>query len=181
MASTKGFKRRASSSRPSIGCRSWWATGTMWTQGVSFRTSRITTGSMGGPRHTSTGYSKARKRGTCQWSGRQNSSCPSISRLRKLLEFPFQGRCCCRPTTRSNPESEISQHLDRLVHAFHRDHFDPGDLSLQLIGLRHDGLLEAELGGFTQAILAARRGPHLARQADFAEDGDFSRDGPVRQ
>jgi hypothetical protein len=37
-------------------------------------------------------------------------------------------------------------------------------------------LLEAELGGLLQALLAARRRPHLAGEADLAERSHLGRD-----
>jgi O-acetyl-ADP-ribose deacetylase len=72
-----------------------------------------------------------------------------------------------------------SEQLHRLVDALDGDNLQPGNLALRRIRLRYDGALEAELGGFLQAILPARRGPHFAGEADFAEGEELPRDRPV--
>ena len=49
------------------------------------------------------------------------------------------------------------------------------DLRLRRIRLRHDRLLEAELGGLFEAILAPRCRPDFAGESDLAEGNDFRR------
>src|SRR5713226_4762104 len=58
---------------------------------------------------------------------------------------------------------------DRVRHTLNRDDLQPIDLLLRLVGLRDDRAGEAELGGFLEALLAARRGAHFAGEPDFAE------------
>src|SRR5204862_3341714 len=61
---------------------------------------------------------------------------------------------------------------DRIRDALDGDDVEPVDLLLRLVGLRDDRAGEAELGGFLQSLLAARRGTHFASEADFAEHGE---------
>src|SRR3989442_12655218 len=64
---------------------------------------------------------------------------------------------------------------DRIRDALDRDDLEPVDLLLRLVGLGDDRAGEAELGGFLQALLAARRGTHFAREPDLAEHGELFR------
>src|SRR5581483_3832635 len=56
------------------------------------------------------------------------------------------------------------------------DHLEPRDRRSRLVRARHDRLRETELRRFLQALLAARRGTHLAREPDLAEDDELGRE-----
>src|SRR6266540_1760442 len=65
---------------------------------------------------------------------------------------------------------------DRIRDAFDCDDLQAVDFLLRLVGLRDDRAGEAELGGFLQALLAARRGAHLAGESYLAEYRELFRE-----
>ena len=58
---------------------------------------------------------------------------------------------------------------------------DPGNGMPRQVGARNDSGSEAELGGFLQPLLPARRGADFARQTDFSKDDDTTGQGTVAQ
>src|SRR5690606_29938878 len=71
--------------------------------------------------------------------------------------------------------SEIAHPFDRLLDALDGVDRQPFDRLLRHVGLGHHGDREAELGGFLQPFLAARRRADLAGQAHFAESEEAPR------
>ena len=65
--------------------------------------------------------------------------------------------------------SGFPEQLNRLIEPVYRMNFHPGNLLLGLIGGGDDGLGEAKLGGFLEALLTALHRADFAGEADFAE------------
>ena len=111
------------------------------------------------------------RRGSRRWSSPRppapaRSPAPPVRRRAdRAPACAASGAACSR---------QRAQSLHRLLDALQGDHLDALDRLLRRIGLGHQRMREAELGGFAQTLLAARRRPHLAGQADFAEGDQAS-------
>jgi hypothetical protein len=73
---------------------------------------------------------------------------------------------------------EVAQRLHGMIDALHGDHFQPGNLLFRWLARGTTAFLEAASPLSMSRSCPCGAGAHLARQADFAEHRDFSRESP---